>query len=189
MKIFKFIPAIYPAIFMVILISGCKEDPASATPEVRINTLMSAGGNAKKIPVFRDCPQEINSTSLNTPVVNDFTEHTYNVDSDDLDFIAGCEITRTFARPIKRLKLTIVGGHADDVGYVGNKLVTPDNIGCFLGGSVRPPVDVTNQVQIAGNVATLQLRAKETCCGCVSGWGEENLPGSANARFHWIVNF
>ena len=57
---------------------------------------------------------------------------------------ANCAITRTFAAPIKSVKLTIVSGTADDIGYVGDTLVTPNSFGttCML-GRVLTAVDVS----------------------------------------------
>jgi hypothetical protein len=100
---------------------------------------------------------------------------------------AECAITRTFAAPIKSLKLSIVSGTADDIGYVGGILVTPDsaNTTCRL-GHVTNVVNVTAAVTKSGNEASLTLRAKDTCC-CQTGWGEDTAAGRLNARLHWEV--
>lgn len=165
---------------------SCQEDSNSILDQ---NVVAVQPRKAQAIPLYRDCPQTVNSTDINLAVIDDYTEHTFSVESDDIGFFADCRVTRTFSKPIKSLKLTIVGGHADDIGYVGNCRVTPNKTGCFLGGSVTSPVNVTSDVTINGNSASFTLRAKETCCVCVTGWGEDNLEGSANARFHWEVKF
>src|SRR2546427_420525 len=53
-------------------------------------------------------------------------------------------------------------------------------------GQVTNAVDVSSEVTINGNVATLPLRAKDTCC-CNTGWGEDTVAGRLNAKLHWEV--
>ncbi|NOS69667.1 MAG: tandem-95 repeat protein [Verrucomicrobia bacterium] len=136
---------------------------------------------------YHGAPQSIDSTSLLTNSIVDNSEHTYAVANLPVGHFAECAITRTFAAPIKSIKLSIVSGTADDVGYVGNILVTPDsaNVNCQL-GHVTNEVDVTSAVTVSRNTATLTLRARDTCC-CNTGWGEDTVGGRLNARLHWQV--
>lgn len=138
-------------------------------------------------PVYRGTNQAIDSTSLLTNSIADATEHTYVMANLPVGGYANCTITRTFAAPIRSVKLTIVSGTADDVGYVGNILVTPDsaNVTCQL-GHVTNEVNVTSAVSVSGNAASLTLRARDTCC-CTTGWGEDTASDRANARLHWEV--
>lgn len=138
-------------------------------------------------PVYHGGPQAIDSTGLFTNRVEDFTEHTYVTDNLPVGSFADCAITRTFAAPIKSLKLSIVSGTADDIGYVGGILVTPDSASttCRL-GHVTNVVNVRAAVTLSGNAASLTLRAKDTCC-CQTGWGEDTAAGRLNARLHWEV--
>lgn len=138
-------------------------------------------------PVYHGVPQAIDSTGLFTNRVEDFTEHTYVTDNLPVGSFADCAITRTFAAPIKSLKLSIVSGAADDIGYVGGILVTADsaNTTCRL-GHVTNVVNVRAAVTLSGNEASLTLRAKDTCC-CQTGWGEDTAAGRLNARLHWEV--
>lgn len=138
-------------------------------------------------PLFHGTPQAIDSTGLFTNQVDDFTEHTYAARSIGVGNFAECPITRTFAAPIKSLKVSIVSGTADDIGYVGEILVTPDsaNVTCRL-GHVTNTVDVTRAVAVSGNTVNLTLRAKDTCC-CDTGWGEDTAGGRSNARLRWQV--
>lgn len=138
-------------------------------------------------PVIHGAPQAIDSTALFTNRVNDFTEHTYAERNVAVGGFSDCAITRTFAAPIKSLKVTIVEGRADDIGYVGNVLVTPNsfNTTCRL-GTVASEINVSSAVTINRNVASLTLRAQDSCC-CDTGWGEDTVAGRANARLHWEV--
>src|SRR5204863_6338663 len=98
--------------------------------------------------------------------------HTYAAAAGPIGSSADCQVTRVFAAPIKSLRLTLVSGTADDIGYVGDLLVTPDSLGtphCATVGHVTNSFDVSSQVAISGNTATLTLRAQENCC-CVTGW-------------------
>jgi hypothetical protein len=135
---------------------------------------------------YRGIPQSVDSTGMLTNRIDDSTEHTYSAMAGPIGSFADCRITRTFAGPIKSIKVTVVAGTADDIGYVGDILVTPNSLGtpkCSTLGQVASPVDVSSQVAIRANTATLTLRAQENCC-CVSGWGEETDPSRANARLH-----
>jgi len=140
-------------------------------------------------PILRGSPQSIDSMSVLTNSIDDYSEHTYRANAGPIGSFAECPITRTFAAPIKSIKVTIESGTADDIGYVGNILVTPNSVippDCATLGRVLKPVDVSSQVSINGNTATLVLRTKENCC-CETGWGEDTASGRANARLHWQV--
>jgi hypothetical protein len=140
-------------------------------------------------PILHGSPQSIDSLSMLTNSIDDFSEHTYRANAGPIGSLADCPITRAFAAPIKSLKVTIESGTADDIGYVGNILVTPNSVippDCATLGRVLDPVDVSSQVSVNGNTATLVLRAKENCC-CDTGWGEDTAPGRSNARLHWQV--
>ncbi len=119
-------------------------------------------------------------------VINDFTEYTYSVPAGPIGSFADFPVTRTFDQPIASLKLFIVSGDADDIGYVGSTLVTSIVPMCAGIGSVTSIQEVTNQVTISGNTASFLLRAQENCC-CVTGWGSATQAGRANARFQWMV--
>jgi len=138
-------------------------------------------------PLYRGTNQAIDSTALLTNVIADATEHTYAATNLPVGSLADCRITRTFAAPIKSLRLSLVAGTADDIGYVGSLLVTPDSAGqtCRL-GHVTNAVDVTRAATVSGNTVTLTLRARDTCC-CFTGWGEDTGSGRANARLQWEV--
>ena len=138
-------------------------------------------------PVYHGTPQAMDSTDLLTNRVDDLSEHTYVAHNLTVGSFADCAITRTFAAPIKSIKLSSISGTADDVGYVGNILVTPDsaNVTCRL-GHVTNVVDVTSAVSVNGNTVSLTLRAKDTCC-CDTGWGEDSASGRLNAKLHWQV--
>jgi hypothetical protein len=139
--------------------------------------------------LYHGAPQSIDSTSLFSDTVDDYTEHTYVAPAGPIGSFADCQITRAFAAPVKSVKLTLLSGTADDIGYVGDLLVTPDSQGtppCAGVGHVTSSVDVSGQVAIMGNTATLTLRAQENCC-CVTGWGEDTDSSRSNARLHWQV--
>src|SRR5262249_6040028 len=91
------------------------------------------------------------------------------------------------------LKVTLVSttnavalDSADDIGYVGTMLVTPDstNTPCTNEGSVLTNYDVTTQVTTNGTEVSLLLRAKENCC-CVTGWGQASAADRLPVRLHW----
>ncbi len=139
--------------------------------------------------VYHGSPQSIDSTSTFTNIIDDFTEHSYASQAVPVGSFADCRLTRTFAAPVKSVKLTIVSGTADDIGYIGNTVVTPNSLNtphCSTLGYVNNPVNVSTDVTIRANTATLTLRAQENCC-CVTGWGEETDPARANAKLHWQV--
>ena len=73
--------------------------------------------------VYAGAPQVIDSTSMVTNLIDDFTDHTYATNAGPIGSFADCSITRLFAFPIQSIKLTIVAGMADDLGYVGSLLV------------------------------------------------------------------
>jgi hypothetical protein len=139
--------------------------------------------------VYHGSPQSIDSTSTFTNIINDFTEHTYSAVAGPVGSFADCPLTRTFAAPVKSVKLTVISGTADDIGYVGNTLVTSNSLNtphCSTLGYVSAPVNVSSEASIRANTVTLTLRARENCC-CVTGWGEETDPSRANAKLHWEV--
>lgn len=126
------------------------------------------------------------AAAQSTTTFTDFTEYTYAVPAGGIGSFANHQVTRTFDAPIVSLTLTIVGGRADDIGYVGGRLVTSIPPMCADVGTVTAPVDVSDQVTINGNTATFTLRAQENCC-CVTGWGTATQGDRANARFRWDV--
>jgi|GEM_PF-2528536 len=132
-------------------------------------------------------PEIIDSTGIAGPI-DDYTTHTYSVRAGGRGSFADRMIVRRFAQPVKSLKLTIVAGQADDIGYVGSRLVTNARGYCEGLGSVQSPVDVTDQVTIDGNQASFLLRAQENCC-CVTGWGSATQYDRTDAKFHWEVTF
>jgi hypothetical protein len=120
--------------------------------------------------------------------IDDFTVHTYSQIPDPIDPNAYLPIARSFGRTIETIKVTIVAGDADDIGYVGNMQVTTGNGTCGSVGNVTSPVDVTSQVTFSGDTANLYLKARDTC-GLTVGWGSATQPGRADARLHWEVTF
>lgn len=128
----------------------------------------------------------IDSTHLPGPAIDDETSHTYSVPAAGVGTFADRTITRRFSAPIQELRVTVVGGQADDIGFVGSRLVTNSVPRCAGISSVGAPVDVSDQVTIDGAEATLTLRAQENCC-CVTGWGSATEAGRADARLHWEV--
>lgn len=128
----------------------------------------------------------IDSTGVPGLTIDDETTHTYSVRASGIGTFADRTITRRFSAPIQDIKVTVVGGQADDIGYVGSLLVT--NVAPRCGGvsAVVAPVDVTSQVTVSGSEATLTLRAQENCC-CVTGWGSATQGDRADARLHWEV--
>lgn len=121
--------------------------------------------------------------------VTDYTSYTYVAPSGGIGTFANYQVTRTFDRPIASLKLYIEAGRADDIGYVGSRLVTSIPANCDAGvGTVTSEQDVTDQVTINGNVASFVLRTKESCC-CWTGWGSATQSDRADALFKWVVTF
>ena len=118
--------------------------------------------------------------------INDFTQYTYSVRSAGIGSAASFQVTRTFNAPIVTLHLYIVGGNADDIGFVGSKLVTDVAGMCQGVGTVTGVQEVTDQVTISGNTASFTLVAVENCC-CVTGWGSATQGDRTDATFQWIV--
>lgn len=116
------------------------------------------------------------------------TTHTYSVSAGGRGTFANLRVVRTFAKPVEKVKLTIIGGQADDIGYVGNTIVTFTPAACAGVGAVVSPVDVSDQVTIEGNNVSFLLRAQENCC-CRTGWGSATEAGRADARFRWEVTY
>lgn len=142
-----------------------------------------------QVPVYHGQSQFIDSRALITTRIDDHSDHTYVAQSSGVGTYATCQITRVFSGQIRSLTLQIHEGRFDDVGYVGSTRVTSywgntchQGNGDFLGLQ-----DVSNQVTINGNTATVKVNALETCC-CYTGFGQDvpnaNLP---NVRFRWIV--
>ncbi len=127
-----------------------------------------------------DCPE--------SPDVDDFTEHTYVVFAGPIGTFADRLVERTFDEPIDEICVTIVSGDADDIGYVGSLQVTDVPPRCARVGRVQAEVDVSTQVTVDGDKASLLLRAQENCC-CVTGWGSATQGDRLNARLHWKVSF
>ncbi len=163
---------------------------SSSSAEVKIGPATSGASNdvssVSAASAISGCPQDIDSTAFTEGTVDDLTEHTYSVPAEGVGSFADCQITRTFGAPIQDIQVIIESGQADDIGYVGNTQVTDTKPMCAAIGEVTAPVDVTSQVTVNGNVATLTLRAQENCC-CETGWGEATAPGRLNAKLHWIV--
>lgn len=132
-------------------------------------------------------PEIIDSTHLEGPI-DDFTTHTYSVRASGIGTFADRTIVRRFSAPITELRVTIVEGDADDIGFVGSLLVTDVRPRCAGVGGVQAPVDVTSQVTVSGSEAGLTLRAQENCC-CVTGWGSATQGDRRDARLHWEVTF
>jgi hypothetical protein len=130
------------------------------------------------------CRQTVDSTGGTNSHIDDFTEHRYSAASTVFGAFADCVLTRIFPGPIRSLKVTIVSGQADDIGYIGSTLVTTVPSPCQDVGQVLGPIDVTNQVSIQRNTATMLLRAQDLCC-CGVGWG--NAPVWLPAKLHWEV--
>lgn len=126
-----------------------------------------------------ECPTE--------PDIDDFTEHTYSVRSSGIGTFADRLVERTFDEPISEICVTIVAGDADDIGYVGALQVTNTPARCAGVGRVQEPVDVTDEVTVEGDRASLLLRAEENCC-CVTGWGSATQGDRLDARLHWQVS-
>lgn len=123
-----------------------------------------------------------------TTRIDDYTEYTYVSYQTPLNSFYDLPVRRTFPGLIKSIKVTIVSGDADDVGYVGSLLVARTNPGCDGLARVLQPVDVTSQVAVGGNAASFLLRAQEDCLtNPYTGWGSKLCPECRNARFHWEV--
>ena len=136
--------------------------------------------------VTTGCPANVDSTAITGNNIDDFTEHTYSVPSAGIGSFAQCTVTRTFSQPIQSIHVFIEGGRADDIGYVGDQLVTSVVPSCSDIGTVTASMEVTTQVTVNGSSASFVLRAQENCC-CVTGWGQLTQADRANARIHWIV--
>lgn len=119
-------------------------------------------------------------------VIDDFTQYTYSVPAGPIGSFADFLVSRTFPSRIQSIKVTIVDGQADDIGYVGSLLVTSVVPMCAGVGAVVAPVDVTSEVTVNGATASLLLRAQENCC-CVTGWGSATQADRRDARLHWEV--
>lgn len=118
--------------------------------------------------------------------ITDHTEYTYAVRAGGIGSFADYPVTRTFDAPIASLRVFIVGGQADDIGYVGSRLVTNIPGQCAGVGAVTGEQEVTDQVTVNGDTASFLLRAQENCC-CWTGWGSATQGDRANARFRWEV--
>src|SRR5437870_7609217 len=77
------------------------------------------------------------------PPVTDFTSYTYSVPAGGIGSFADFPVTRTFGQPITTLKLYIEAGRADDIGYVGSRLVTSVVPQCSDVGTVTGEQDVS----------------------------------------------
>lgn len=127
----------------------------------------------------------IDSTDQPGPI-DDYTTHSHVVrpalsTGSFLDLL----VTRQFSAPIEDIKVTIVDGQADDTGFIGDLQVT-NATGCSGVGAVQSPVDVTSEVMLSGDEATLLLRAQENCC-CATGWGSAPSSSPRPAKLHWEV--
>jgi hypothetical protein len=120
------------------------------------------------------------------PPTIDHTSYTYSVPAGGIGSFASMPVTRTFDQPIASLRLFIVAGQADDIGYVGARMVTSMPAMCAGVGAVTGEQEVTDQVTISGNTASFVLRAQENCC-CTTGWGSATAAGRADALFRWEV--
>ncbi len=135
----------------------------------------------------------IDSTKVDKNFIDDYTEHSYVMKADPQGGYADQFIERFFPGLIQSMKVTIVSGNADDVGYVGKILVAPENPLPAYGevSEVATPVDVTSEVNVLGcSTAVLLLRAKDTR-GVEKGWGSSHIPDvrpRLPAKFHWEVN-
>jgi hypothetical protein len=123
-------------------------------------------------------------TAPPTDHVDDFTSYTFAQPAGG--GAATYEVVRTFPAEIKSIRVTIVAGQADDIGYVGGKLVTDVAPACARVSRVTAPVEVTDQVTVNGNTASFTLIAVENCC-CYTGWGSATEAGREDAQFHWEV--
>jgi hypothetical protein len=130
-------------------------------------------------------PEIIDSTGLSGPI-DDFTSHTFVVGAGPIGSFAERTVIRRFASPIDSIRVTVVDGDADDIGFVGTLLVTDVKPRCAGVGRVLAPVDVTSAVTVTEAEASLVLRAQENCC-CVTGWGSATQGDRRNARLHWEV--
>ncbi|HXA19001.1 MAG TPA: 3D domain-containing protein [Thermoanaerobaculia bacterium] len=133
-------------------------------------------------------PWSVPANAADPPPITDFTSYTYSVPAVGIGAFADFPVSRTFDQPIGTLKLFIVAGRADDIGYVGSRLVTSVPAQCTDVGTVTGEQDVSDQVTISGNTASFLLRAQENCC-CVTGWGSATQSDRADARFRWEVTF
>lgn len=181
----------YVGVFNYSLTTGTDQTNSTSSADSTFDNFSVSGSAPTNSPpassVYSGTSQVVDSTSMVTYAIDDYTEHTYATNAGPLGSFVQFGITRLFAYPIRNIKVAIVGGTADDIGYVGNLLVTPNSFGvppCAAVGQVTNAVDVTSQVQTNGNAASLLLRAQENCC-CSTGWGLED--GRTNALLHWQV--
>lgn len=137
-------------------------------------------------PALQAQPEIIDSTDVEGPI-DDFTSHTYSVSAGGIGTFADRTIIRRFSAPITEIRVTIVEGDADDIGFVGGQRVTDVRPQCAGVGGVQAPVDITDQVTVSSNEASLTLRAQENCC-CVTGWGSATQGDRKDARLHWEVS-
>lgn len=133
----------------------------------------------------QDFTDVVDSTGLSGPI-DDFTTHTYARSAGARGSVVDMLVIRRFSQPIEDITVTIEGGQADDIGFVGGTLVTDVKPSCGGVGAVQAPIDVTDQVTVDGDEARLLLRAEENCC-CVTGWGSATQSNRADARLHWEV--
>lgn len=131
-------------------------------------------------------PEVIDSTDLSGPTIDDFTTHTFSVRAGGIGSVVSRQIVRRFSAPIDTIKVTIVDGQADDIGFVGSRQVTDAKPVCGGVGSVQGDIDVSDQVTKDGDEARLTLSAEENCC-CVTGWGSATQGDRSDARLHWEV--
>lgn len=99
-----------------------------------------------------------------------------------------CTITRKFARPIRRLQVSLQAVELDDIGYVGDLPMRETDITdpCGHGGRVTKPVNVSVQVKVEGSTATLKLPVQENC-RCETGWGSASVYDYKHALLRWRV--
>jgi hypothetical protein len=175
---------------ILVLFSLCTIKAANATPMGLGSTVGESyfplQGSTEPVAVTTGCPASVDSRDLTLTRIDDFTEHTFVTRAGPRGSIATCTVTRVFARPIVSIQLMIVGGRADDIGFVGGTQVTSAPQACADVGTVVTPIDVTHEVTVTGNSASFVLSAQENCC-CATGWGQLTQGDRANARFRWIV--
>lgn len=134
------------------------------------------------------CPVVVTNADPDSLVYDDYSAHTYTQGSQGIGTWADCPITRSFNRPIQSIHVSVVDGQADDIGYVGLKLVTSTPSRCAGVGAVFGEVDVTDQLTLSpdNKSVSLLLRAQENCC-CRTGWGSATQADRHDARLHWVV--
>lgn len=115
----------------------------------------------------------------------DDTEYSYNAPR-PVGAFSDFAVERPFPGQVLSLQATLVAGRADDIGYVGDLLVTNVPGRCVDVSTVLAPVDITSQITVENNLARFTLRAQENCC-CATGWGHLTQPDRADAKVHWVV--